>query len=38
VGLGLAIVKSIVLAQDGSLDIVSRPSGGLGVTVDLPRA
>lgn len=38
VGLGLAIVKSIVQAQDGSLDIVARPSGGLDVTVDLPRA
>lgn len=38
VGLGLAIVKSIVLAQDGSLKIVARPSGGLDVTVELPRA
>ncbi len=38
VGLGLAIVKSIVSAQDGSLEIVARPSGGLDVTVDLPQA
>lgn len=35
-GLGLAIVRSIVLAHDGSLEIVPRNDGGLRVTVELP--
>lgn len=35
-GLGLAIVASIVRAHDGTLDVVARPAGGLGVTVRLP--
>ncbi len=38
VGLGLAIVRSIVQAQDGSLSIEPRPSGGLRVVVELPAA
>jgi two-component system sensor histidine kinase VanS len=38
VGLGLAIVQSIVHAHDGSLDLTPRPTGGLLVTVRLPRA
>jgi two-component system sensor histidine kinase VanS len=38
VGLGLAIVRSIVRAHDGALDIAARPTGGLRVTVRLPRA
>jgi two-component system sensor histidine kinase VanS len=36
VGLGLAIVHSIVRAHDGTLDLASRPGGGLVVTVRLP--
>ena len=36
VGLGLAIVKSITQAHDGRLTVVSRPDGGLCVTVQLP--
>ncbi|MGI5375152.1 sensor histidine kinase [Streptomyces sp. CA-251387] len=36
VGLGLAIVHSVVRAHDGTLDLVPRPVGGLGVTVRLP--
>lgn len=36
VGLGLAIVRSVVLAHDGTLDLVPRPAGGLLVTVRLP--
>lgn len=36
VGLGLAIVHSIVRAHDGTLDLASRPGGGLLVTVRLP--
>ena len=36
VGLGLAIVDSIVRAHEGTLDLVSRPAGGLVVTVRLP--
>ncbi|MFD0003669.1 sensor histidine kinase [Streptomyces sp. NPDC127178] len=36
VGLGLAIVHSIVRAHDGTLGLVSRPAGGLLVTVRLP--
>ncbi|MFA1550246.1 sensor histidine kinase [Actinomadura chokoriensis] len=38
VGLGLAIVHSIVRAHDGTLDLVPRPTGGLLVTIRLPRA
>ncbi|REE95211.1 sensor histidine kinase [Thermomonospora umbrina] len=37
VGLGLAIVQSIVRAHDGTLDLTPRPTGGLLVTVRLPR-
>lgn len=37
VGLGLAIVRSIVRAHAGTLDLVPRPTGGLLVTVRLPR-
>ena len=37
VGLGLAIVHSIVRAHGGTLDLTSRPGGGLLVTVRLPR-
>jgi two-component system, OmpR family, sensor histidine kinase VanS len=36
VGLGLAIVKSITQAHDGTLTIVPRSDGGIGVTVRLP--
>jgi two-component system sensor histidine kinase VanS len=36
VGLGLAIVHSIVRAHDGTLDLASRPAGGLLVTIRLP--
>ncbi|WP_222708892.1 HAMP domain-containing sensor histidine kinase [Nonomuraea sp. C10] len=36
VGLGLAIVKSITHAHDGTLTIVARPAGGLGIAVQLP--
>lgn len=38
VGLGLAIVKSIVLAHDGQLQMMARPSGGLIVKIQLPTA
>ena len=37
VGLGLAIVKSITQAHDGSLTLAPRDTGGLRVTVQLPR-
>ncbi|XVQ07729.1 sensor histidine kinase [Spirillospora sp. CA-255316] len=37
VGLGLAIVHSIVRAHDGILDLTPRPTGGLLVTIRLPR-
>ena len=37
-GLGPAIVKSITQAHDGTLTIVSRPAGGIRVTVQLPAA
>ncbi|GAA1964139.1 sensor histidine kinase [Kitasatospora viridis] len=36
VGLGLAIVHSIVRAHDGTIDLASRPTGGLIVTIRLP--
>ena len=38
VGLGLAIVHSIVRKHEGTLDLAARPTGGLLVTVRLPRA
>ncbi|WP_433330907.1 sensor histidine kinase [Spirillospora sp. CA-294931] len=38
VGLGLAIVHSIVRAHYGTLHLLPRPSGGLLVTISLPRA
>ncbi|GAA4054977.1 HAMP domain-containing sensor histidine kinase [Actinomadura miaoliensis] len=37
VGLGLAIVHSIVQAHNGTLTLTPRPTGGLHVTVRLPR-
>jgi two-component system, OmpR family, sensor histidine kinase VanS len=37
VGLGLAIVHSIVRAHDGTLVLTPRPTGGLLVTIWLPR-
>jgi two-component system, OmpR family, sensor histidine kinase VanS len=37
-GLGLAIVKSITEAHDGTLTLVPRSTGGLRVTVQLPRS
>ena len=37
VGLGLAIVKSIAQAHDGTLTLAPRATGGLCVTVRLPR-
>lgn len=36
-GLGLAIVASIVRAHGGSLAVAARPTGGLQITVHLPR-
>jgi two-component system sensor histidine kinase VanS len=38
VGLGLTIVKSIAEAHDGTLTLIPRSAGGLGVTVRLPGA
>jgi two-component system sensor histidine kinase VanS len=37
VGLGLAIVRSITCAHDGTLTLTPRATGGLRVTVELPR-
>ena len=37
VGLGLAIVKTITQAHDGTLTLAPRSSGGLRITVELPR-
>jgi two-component system sensor histidine kinase VanS len=37
VGLGLAIVKRITQAHEGTLTLTPRDSGGLRVTVQLPR-
>ena len=37
VGLGLAIVHSIVRAHGGTLTLTPRPTGGLLVTIRLPR-
>ncbi|RFS84981.1 sensor histidine kinase [Actinomadura spongiicola] len=37
-GLGLSIVRSIVRAHDGTVTAVPRRTGGLDVTVTLPRA
>ncbi|WP_344939380.1 HAMP domain-containing sensor histidine kinase [Actinomadura miaoliensis] len=37
VGLGLAIVHSIVQAHNGTLTLTPRPTGGLHVTIRLPR-
>ena len=37
VGLGLAIVHSIVRAHDGTLELTPRPTGGLLITIGLPR-
>jgi signal transduction histidine kinase len=36
VGLGLAIVRSIVAAHQGTLQVRSRPAGGLIVEIELP--
>ncbi|MDH6498374.1 signal transduction histidine kinase [Streptomyces sp. SAI-149] len=38
VGLGLAIVKTITHAHDGTLTLTPRPTGGLHISVELPRA
>ncbi|MFF9208128.1 MULTISPECIES: sensor histidine kinase [unclassified Streptomyces] len=38
VGLGLTIVRTITDAHDGALTLTPRPTGGLRVTVELPRA
>lgn len=35
-GLGLAIAQAIVSAHDGTLDVRSRPAGGLEIEVSLP--
>jgi signal transduction histidine kinase len=35
-GLGMAIVRSVALAHGGRCDAVSRPDGGLAVTIALP--
>ena len=37
VGLGLAIVNAITTAHRGTLNIATRPQGGLTVIVELPR-
>jgi signal transduction histidine kinase len=37
VGLGLSIVAAIAAAHHGSVEIETRPEGGLRVTVSLPR-
>ncbi|WP_225993107.1 sensor histidine kinase [Actinomadura rudentiformis] len=37
-GLGLSIVRAVVRAHGGTLDTVSRPDGGLAITVRLPAA
>ncbi|MGQ5635876.1 MULTISPECIES: sensor histidine kinase [unclassified Streptomyces] len=37
VGLGLAIVRSITIAHEGTLTLAPRATGGLRVTVELPR-
>ncbi|RKS71745.1 signal transduction histidine kinase [Actinomadura pelletieri DSM 43383] len=37
-GLGLSIVRSIIRAHDGTVTATPRRSGGLDVTVTLPRA
>ena len=37
-GLGLAIVRSITEVHGGTVTATSRPSGGLEVTVRLPRS
>ena len=37
-GLGLAIVRAVAQVHGGTVDAVARPTGGLTVTVDLPRS
>jgi signal transduction histidine kinase len=37
-GLGLSIVRSITEAHDGTVHIIPRPTGGLVVTVNIPKA
>jgi signal transduction histidine kinase len=37
-GLGLSIVASVVKAHDGSIGVAAKPSGGLDLRVELPRA
>jgi signal transduction histidine kinase len=37
-GLGLAIVRAVAAVHGGTATAVARPSGGLTVTVDLPRS
>lgn len=37
-GLGLALVGALARAHGGEMDVARSPRGGLGVTLDLPRA
>ncbi|MGV9317578.1 sensor histidine kinase [Streptomyces sp. NPDC003660] len=37
-GLGLAIVQTVAHAHGGTLTLTPRPSGGLRITVELPRS
>ncbi|MGW4288277.1 sensor histidine kinase [Streptomyces sp. NPDC004673] len=37
-GLGLAIVQTVARAHGGTLTLTPRPSGGLRITVELPRS
>jgi signal transduction histidine kinase len=37
-GLGLAIVRAVAQVHGGTATAVARPTGGLTVTVDLPRS
>jgi two-component system sensor histidine kinase KdpD len=35
-GLGLAVVKNVVVAHDGSVEILDRRGGGTVVRIELP--
>jgi signal transduction histidine kinase len=37
VGLGLSVARSIIDAHGGSIALANRPTGGLRVTIELPR-
>jgi len=37
-GLGLAIVRAVAQVHGGTVEALARPTGGLTVTVDLPRS